>query len=274
MVPKCAAPQGSSWARPWNSAELARHAPPTVVRQPSRKSVAPPATSPSSASAAARATGAKGVAWPLMPMPNALYKQTRAFWTTSGGMFSVRGPTRNLARSAEKVVMTCVLFLLPCFALRACRAIGAAEHQPSSVAWLPQAAIGVPGRRDQPAAIDRHVRTRNGGRKRRSEKCHDLGDLRRLDQAAERRIAGKRRGVALALVDRRLQRGRSRIAGRNRVDPRLRRAPFGGEAFGGRDDGGLGRPVGMERHRAHAGDRSDVDDGAAAAREHVAAQGG
>ena len=29
----------------------------------------------------------------------------------------------------------------------------------------------------------------------------------------------------------------------------------------------------MERHRAHAGDRSDVDDGAAAAREHVAAEG-
>jgi hypothetical protein len=69
MVPKCPAPQVSSWARPWNSAELASAAPSTEVLRPSPSKVAPPLRSPSSASAARRATGANGVACPPSAMP-------------------------------------------------------------------------------------------------------------------------------------------------------------------------------------------------------------
>ena len=83
-------------------------------------------------------------------------------------------------------------------------------------------------------------------------------------QAAQCGIALEAADIALAAVDRGLQRRGAGIAGRDRIDPDPGRAPFGGQARRHRDDRCLGRRIGMQRHRAHAGDRGDVDDRAAA----------
>ena len=69
MVPRCAAPQVSSWARPWKSAALASTAPAIAVLRPSPSSVAPAGCSPYMLSAALRAIGTYGVSWHPSPMP-------------------------------------------------------------------------------------------------------------------------------------------------------------------------------------------------------------
>ena len=62
----------------------------------------------------------------------------------------------------------------------------------------------MPGRRDQPAAIDREIRARDGRRIRPREEGYSLCNFNRLDHAAERGIAFQRGDVPLALVDRAL----------------------------------------------------------------------
>ena len=69
MAPKCATPQVSSCALPWNSAALASAAPATVLRRPLPSSVAPPGRSPSIARTARSATRKNGVGCEPNAMP-------------------------------------------------------------------------------------------------------------------------------------------------------------------------------------------------------------
>ena len=66
--------------------------------------------------------------------------------------------------------------------------------------------------------------------------------------------------------------GVQRIARRHRIDPHAGASPFCGKALGDGDDCGLGRRVGVHRHRTHAGNRGDVDDAAASALRHAPAE--
>ena len=94
----------------------------------------------------------------------------------------------------------------------------------------------------------------------------------RAHHAAERGVLVEHGDVALALVDRSLEGGRERIARRHRIDPHAGASPFCGKALGDGDDRCLGRRVGMHRHRAHPGDRGNVDDAAASALRHAPAE--
>lgn len=74
------------------------------------------------------------------------------------------------------------------------------------------------------------------------------------------------------MVDRQVHAGDGAGLVRQAVDPHAAAAPFGGEVLGQPDHGRLHRPVGVQRRRAHAGDRREVEDGAPAPHCHPAAE--